>query len=103
MLVWRDAHVDVRGATYGPVTLIYFLSITSLNPLMSRRDLKVAMNSPDSVGATPEWTGVPDSQVPSRKVDLSLVRRRQARRFIPPIPLYWFNRACRLPGKALAV
>jgi hypothetical protein len=38
-----------------------------------------------------------------QKVELRSVTRRRQRRFIPPVPLEWFDRACVLPGKALAV
>jgi hypothetical protein len=34
------------------------------------------------------------------RVELPSTRRRQAQRFIPAMPLSWFQRACRLPGKA---
>jgi hypothetical protein len=30
-------------------------------------------------------------------------RRRKAAQYVPPVPLAWFDRACVLPGKALAV
>src|SRR5262245_42706803 len=46
---------------------------------------------------------VPDSQIPARKLVSNTIRQRTAKRFIPPVPLDWFNRACVLPGKALAV
>jgi hypothetical protein len=42
-------------------------------------------------------------QVPERKVELATTARRRKSRFIPPIPLEWFARACRLPGKAAAL
>jgi hypothetical protein len=32
-----------------------------------------------------------------------MVMRRKKRQFIPPVPIEWFDRACVLPGKALAV
>jgi hypothetical protein len=38
-----------------------------------------------------------------RKVELRSLTKRRHRRFIPPVPLAWFDRACVLPGKALAV
>jgi hypothetical protein len=41
--------------------------------------------------------------LPEQKVELRSVTRRRGRRFIPPVPLAWFDRACVLPGKALAV
>jgi hypothetical protein len=46
---------------------------------------------------------VPDCEIPQRRVELSGVRRRKQRRFIPPVSIEWFDRACVLPGKALAV
>jgi hypothetical protein len=46
---------------------------------------------------------VPDEQVPTKKVELGTVRRRKEKRYIPAVPLTWFDRACVLPGKALAV
>jgi hypothetical protein len=49
-----------------------------------------------------DWSQVPDSQVPARKVK-GTVEKRRKRRFIPPVPMEWFDRACVLPGKALAV
>jgi hypothetical protein len=41
--------------------------------------------------------------VPERKVELKSIQRRIKGRFIPPIPMPWFDRAAVLPGKALAV
>jgi hypothetical protein len=49
-----------------------------------------------------DWSEVPDSQIPTRKVESPRDRRR-CNLFIPAIPLKWFDRACCLPGKALAV
>jgi hypothetical protein len=37
------------------------------------------------------------------KVELATVKRKRAGRFIPSMPLSWFQRACRLPGKAALV
>ena len=48
------------------------------------------------------WSKVPDSLIPSRRVE-SARDRKKATHFIPPVPLGWFDRACVLPGKALAV
>jgi hypothetical protein len=41
--------------------------------------------------------------VAERKVELPGARARRSRQFIPPVPMEWFRRACRLPGKALVV
>jgi DNA-binding transcriptional ArsR family regulator len=41
--------------------------------------------------------------VAEKKVELTTVRARRARQFIPPVPMEWFRRACLLPGKALVV
>src|SRR5262249_33975620 len=41
--------------------------------------------------------------IPERKLELPSVTERKVRRFIPPVPMPWFDRACVLPGKALAV
>jgi hypothetical protein len=41
--------------------------------------------------------------IPERKVELPTLVGRRGRRFIPPVPMPWFDRACVLPGKALAV
>ena len=49
-----------------------------------------------------DWSKVPDSLVPTRRVESQRDRRRRTH-FIPPVPLGWFDRACVLPGKALAV
>src|SRR5262245_48870510 len=38
-----------------------------------------------------------------RKVALPSVGRRLAGQFVAPMPLGWFQRACRLPGKAAVV
>ena len=46
---------------------------------------------------------IPDLDIPQRRVELRVVRRRKKRQFIPPVPIEWFNQACVLPGKALAV
>jgi hypothetical protein len=53
--------------------------------------------------SSPDWSKVPDSQIPTRLVDLPRNRQRRSKQFIPPVPLDWFDLACRLPGKALAV
>jgi hypothetical protein len=45
----------------------------------------------------------PDSQIPVRRVELPSHQRRRDGRFIPPVPLLWYQRACRLPGKAPVV
>ena len=50
-----------------------------------------------------DWSKVPDCQVPAQRVELASVRSRTGRRFIPSVPMAWFDRACVLPGKALAV
>jgi len=42
----------------------------------------------------------PLEQLGEQKIELPSTKQRIARRFIPPIPLGWFQRACRLPGKA---
>jgi hypothetical protein len=47
-----------------------------------------------------DWSQIPDYQVPAKRVELPSVRRKRAGRFIPPIPLAWYQRACQLPGKA---
>jgi len=50
--------------------------------------------------------GVPTPELPpvaEVKVELASVSRKRAGRFIPPMPLAWFQRACRLPGKAALV
>jgi hypothetical protein len=44
-----------------------------------------------------------DDPAAERRVELATVRRRKGGRFVAPVPLAWFQRACRLPGKALAV
>ena len=49
-----------------------------------------------------DWSKVPDSLVPTRRVESQRDRRRRTH-FIPSVPLGWFDRACVLPGKALAV
>src|SRR5262249_53853813 len=49
-----------------------------------------------SVGEAPEVVG-------ERRVVLGCISRRQSGRFIPPVPMTLFDRACVLPGKALAV
>jgi hypothetical protein len=41
--------------------------------------------------------------VAERKVESAAVRKRRGGRFVAPIPLPWFLRASRLPGKALAL
>ena len=41
--------------------------------------------------------------VAEKKVELTTVRARRSRQFIPPVPMEWFRRACRLPGKAVVV
>jgi hypothetical protein len=46
---------------------------------------------------------LPDPHVPVRRVELPSQRRRKAGRFIPPLPLPWYLRACCLPGKAPVV
>ena len=46
---------------------------------------------------------LPAPLIPARKLELGVHRRRKRNRFIPSTPLAWFDRACRLPGKALAV
>ena len=46
---------------------------------------------------------IPDLDIPQRRVEPRVVRRRKKRQFIPPVPIEWFNQACVLPGKALAV
>jgi hypothetical protein len=46
---------------------------------------------------------LPAPPIPARKMELDVHRRRKRDRFIPPTPLAWFDRVCRLPGKALAV
>jgi hypothetical protein len=38
-----------------------------------------------------------------RRVELTSVRARRSQQFIPPVPMEWFRRACRLPGKAVVV
>src|SRR5215468_4411781 len=50
-----------------------------------------------------DWSRVRDAEIPARKVELPTRRRRKAGQYIPPVPLAWFDRACVLPGKALAV
>jgi hypothetical protein len=50
-----------------------------------------------------DWSQVPDSQIPARKVELTTTARRKAAKFIPPMPLDWYQRACRLRGKAPVV
>src|SRR5215510_887245 len=50
-----------------------------------------------------DWAQVRDAEIPTRKVELSTQGRRKAGQYIPPVPLAWFDRACVLPGKALAV
>jgi hypothetical protein len=57
-------------------------------------------NPLDVDGLRFDWSHVPDSQIPTRKVELPSARRRKGGRFIPPIPLGWFQRACQLHGKA---
>jgi hypothetical protein len=47
--------------------------------------------------------GPVDGPIPERKVELASLAERKGRRFIPPVPMPWFDRACVLPGKALAV
>jgi hypothetical protein len=59
--------------------------------------------SPDVAGLHFDWSRMPDSQVPARRVGLPSTRKRKVGRFIPPIPLGWFQRACQLPGKAPVV
>ena len=56
--------------------------------------------SPDLAGPHFDWSRMPDSQVPARRVELPSTEKRKARHFIPPIPLGWFQRACQLPGRA---
>jgi hypothetical protein len=50
-----------------------------------------------------DWSRVRDAEIPARKVELPTRRRRKTGQYIPPVPLAWFDRACVLPGKALAV
>jgi hypothetical protein len=64
-------------------------------PLLPDSGSLAGVNSPG-----PDWSRVPDSAVPARKVVLPTTMTRAASRFIPPMPLGWFQRACRLPGKA---
>ena len=49
----------------------------------------------------PDWSQVPDSQIPTRRVELPTTGQK-AGRFIPPMPLAWFTSACALAGKAQA-
>jgi hypothetical protein len=58
-------------------------------------------HDPNNLHGT-NWSQVPDSLIPSRRVE-SARDRKKATHFIPPVPLGWFDRACVLPGKALAV
>ena len=51
----------------------------------------------------PITTGHPHIRPTETKVELASVRRKVASRFVPPMPLSWFQRACRLPGKASIV
>jgi hypothetical protein len=41
--------------------------------------------------------------IPERQVELATVKSRTKKRFIPPIPMEWFLRACILPGKTPVV
>jgi hypothetical protein len=50
-----------------------------------------------------DWSNVPDSAIPERKVESNHAQKQKGRRYIPSVPLAWFDRACVLPGKALAV
>src|SRR5215510_8498654 len=50
-----------------------------------------------------DWAQVRDAEIPTRKVELPTRGRRKAGQYIPPVPLAWFDRACVLDGKALAV
>jgi hypothetical protein len=45
----------------------------------------------------------PDADLPARRVQLKSERRRGQRPYVPALPLGLFERACVLPGKALAV
>jgi hypothetical protein len=51
---------------------------------------------PTERGPGPLWPEV----IPEKKVELPTTRRIRSGRFIPPMPMEWFRRACRLPGKA---
>src|SRR5437870_3990955 len=59
--------------------------------------------------ADPHLTGTEQFQVstagepPGQKVELETMRRKRHGRFIPPMPLDWFERVSRLPGKAPVV
>jgi hypothetical protein len=50
-----------------------------------------------------DWSRVQDTEIPTRKIELPTRERRKAGQYIPPVSLAWFDRACVLPGKALAV
>jgi hypothetical protein len=47
--------------------------------------------------------GCPDADLPARRVQLKSTRRRRRGQYVPALPLGLFERACVLPGKALAV
>jgi hypothetical protein len=46
---------------------------------------------------------VPDKAVPEQKVELTSLGGRRGGQYVPGVPIELFDRACVLPGKALAV
>jgi hypothetical protein len=95
-----------RVVTYGPYIYKYIKSsiyymYPYLAPSEGPREKALAAEVPVEVdGLRLDWSQVPDYEVPAKRVELPSVRRRRAGRFIPPIPLGWYQRACQLPGKA---
>src|SRR5262245_31792373 len=45
----------------------------------------------------------PDAAIPEQKIEPAYLRGRKEKRYIPPLPISQFDRACVLPGKSLAV
>ena len=96
MICRPEPHDDEARASYGPLSL--YISIS----LFLTKECPTAMEyDPNDLPGT-DWSKVPDSLIPTRRVESQRDRRRRTH-FIPPVPLGWFDRACVLPGKALAV
>lgn len=110
----RDAPIFSAISGFLRTNLLSFMSGDILPGVHCQRAEVEACRTPDSSsvfldlrlsGAAMDQlkSCLPDCDIPQRRVELSSVSRRKKRRFIPPVPIEWFDCACVLPGKALAV